>query len=78
MIKALGDAAKAVPFTAMVDEIGHLTQVSVSVPAYADNAASATTVTLAGFGQPVTATAPAAADVIEAPASLYDMLNSEG
>jgi len=77
MIKGLGDSAKTVPFTATVDSAGHLAQLKVSVPAYGDTAASDTAVTFADFGKPVTATAPATADVIDAPASLYDMLNSK-
>jgi hypothetical protein len=77
MIKALGEQAKAVPYTATVDESGHLTQLKVSLPAYADSAASDTNVTFAGFGAPVTATAPAARDVIDAPDTLYDILNQK-
>ncbi|WP_433606285.1 hypothetical protein ACQP2P_29635 [Dactylosporangium sp. CA-139114] len=77
LITGLGDKAKAVPFTATVDAEGHLAALKVSLPAYADTPASDTEVTFAGFGQPVTATAPAAADVMEAPAALYDVLNNK-
>ncbi|WP_433042745.1 hypothetical protein [Dactylosporangium sp. CS-033363] len=77
LTSGLGDAAKAVPFTATVDAAGHLAQLTVNVPAYADSEASTTTVTFADFGKPVTATAPAAGDVIDAPATLYDVLNNQ-
>ncbi|WP_432986917.1 hypothetical protein [Dactylosporangium sp. CA-233914] len=74
-LKGLGDLAKAVPFTATVDDKGYLTSVKVSVPAYSGTKADNVTITYTGFGAPVLAPTPAASEMIDAPESAYSLLN---
>lgn len=74
MIKQLGDKAKAVPFTATVDAQGHLTTIVMDISAVAPGVGKVTT-TYSGFGDPVTVTPPAAADVVEMPAQFLDSMN---
>jgi hypothetical protein len=66
-----GDAWKALPFEATVDERGHLTSITTHVPAVASMPATTSKVTLSDFGKPVTITAPPASQVKELPESYY-------
>ncbi|MEV6932411.1 hypothetical protein AB0M46_49060 [Dactylosporangium sp. NPDC051485] len=75
--KGLGDLARAVPFTATVDEQGYLTSVKVSVPAYAQTKADEVTVAYGGFGAPLRAPSPPASEVIDAPTAAYSLLNGK-
>ncbi|MEV1285635.1 hypothetical protein [Micromonospora sp. NPDC049679] len=68
-IAALGDKAKAVPFTAAVDGQGRLTRLTVDLTTIAPALGTLNT-TYSNFGAPVTATKPAAAETVEAPDSL--------
>lgn len=69
----LGDRAKAVPFEATVDAQGRLANLKMDlgllqgIPTVID-------VTYSDFGAPVTVTKPAANDVVEAPAEVYQFL----
>lgn len=76
-VKDLGDKGKALPFEATVDDKGYLTAVKISLPAYGEEKASDVTVAYSDFGSPVTITTPAASEVTDAPASVYELLNSE-
>lgn len=73
-LKALGDKAKATPFTATLDGT-HLKSLKITVPAYEKTAEYALTVDYTGHGLPVTVAAPKAADVATAPAAVYSLLN---
>lgn len=72
-LKGLGDKAKAVPFTARVNDRGQLTLLDVDletvVPGVRNIKAQ-----YSGFGQPVTVTPPPAAETIDAPADVVARL----
>jgi hypothetical protein len=72
----LGDKAKAVPANVTLDDQGRLAAVSVDLSAIDPNASLNTTYT--DHGAPVSINAPAPADVVEAPAAVYQVLNSTG
>ncbi|GAB3872492.1 hypothetical protein ACFPIJ_02200 [Dactylosporangium cerinum] len=74
VLQALGDKAKAAPFTATLDG-QHLVSLKITVPAYGTVAEQALTVDYTGHGQPVAVAAPKAADVMAAPAAVYGLLN---
>lgn len=74
MLKQLGEKAKAVPFTATVDGQGRLASVVIDLTAVAPGTGKLTT-TYSGFGDPVTVTPPAAADVIDMPAQILEAMN---
>lgn len=73
-ITALGDKAKAVPFTATLDG-PHLVSLKVTVPAYGTTPEQTISVDYAGHGQPTTIAAPKPTDVLPAPAAVYTLLN---
>jgi hypothetical protein len=75
VIAALGDKAKAVPFTAAIDSQGRLTRLNVDLATIAPALGTLTT-TYSNFGAPVTVTKPAAAETIEAPDSLLGVLGA--
>ncbi|MER7890599.1 hypothetical protein AB0C04_10945 [Micromonospora sp. NPDC048909] len=68
-IAALGDKAKAVPFTATMDAEGRLTQTAVDISALHESLGTMTT-TFSDFGTAVNVSKPPAADTQEAPAEL--------
>jgi hypothetical protein len=74
VLQALGEKAKAAPFTATLDG-AHLASLKITVPAYGTVAEQALTVDYTGHGQPVAVAAPKAADVLAAPAAVYGLLN---
>nr|WP_296076216.1 hypothetical protein [uncultured Actinoplanes sp.] len=74
-LTALGDKAKAVPFTATVAG-GHLVSLVVDVPAAGKTKAYKYTVAYAGFGATATPTAPAAGEQTAATPAAYEYLNS--
>ena len=76
VLAALGDKAKAAPFTATLDAQQHLTSIKIAVPAYGTVAEQAMTLDYAGHGQPVAVAAPKAADVTPATTAVYSLLNS--
>ncbi|GAA2613310.1 LppX_LprAFG lipoprotein [Paractinoplanes durhamensis] len=70
-IDGYGTAAQNVPFTATLDDQGRLSKLTITVPQ-----GDPIDVTYADYGAPVNATAPAAAEVTEAPDSFYSSLGS--
>jgi hypothetical protein len=70
-----GSDANAVPFTAIVDDQGRLTDLAVSPPAAKDSALAAE-YTLSDFGAATTVNAPAASDVVPAVPAVYQILNN--
>ncbi|MFF5079980.1 hypothetical protein ACFY36_23250 [Actinoplanes sp. NPDC000266] len=68
MLKALGDKAAAVPFTAATDTEGRLTELAVELESIAPGAGQMTA-TYSDWGAPVTIAKPAAGEVVEMPAS---------
>lgn len=74
VLQALGEKAKAAPFTATLDG-QHLVSLKITVPAYGTVAEQALTVDYTAHGQPVAVAAPKAADVLAAPAAVYGLLN---
>jgi hypothetical protein len=69
-----GAAASAVPFTVKLDDQGRLVDVKLSPTADQDTLASE--IGFSSYGAPTTIAAPPATDVINAPASVYETLNS--
>jgi hypothetical protein len=74
-LKALGEAAKTVHFTATVDASGRLASIAVDVPAAGKTPAFKYTVTYADYGSAPTVSPPAAAEAGDAPAAAYELLN---
>jgi hypothetical protein len=72
---ALGDAAKAVPFTATLDGKGRLTAFTANIPAAGTKAAQTYAATFTNYGAAPAVSAPPAADTQDAPASVYTLLN---
>ena len=75
-LKALGAKAKALPFTAAVDGQGHLSSMTVQIPAAGKTKASTYSVKYSAFGQTAVPAAPASGAQTPAPAAAYELLNS--
>jgi hypothetical protein len=73
-IKALGDKAKAVPFTARTDAEGRLVEMTVDMSTVASAAGEVTT-KYSDFGTPVSVKAPPRSKIIEAPATVKGLVN---
>jgi hypothetical protein len=73
-LTALGAKAKAVPFEAVVGPDGHLSLLTVKVPAAGRAKASTYKVTYAGYGR--TATPGAPTDTAKPTKAVYELLNS--
>lgn len=73
-LKALGDAGKNVPFTATLDSQGRVSKVVVKMPKVGTYPASDLTTTYSDYGVPVELAKPAPADVVEAPAMIYQFI----
>ncbi|MEW2381097.1 hypothetical protein AB0873_03220 [Micromonospora sp. NPDC047707] len=73
-VAALGDAAKAVPFTAVVGPDGNLNSLTLDIPAAGKQKALKFVVKYYDFGKAPAITAPEGATA--APASAYEMFNS--
>jgi hypothetical protein len=74
-LTALGEKAKAVPFTAVIDAEGRLSSAVVKIPAAGKTKASTYQVTYSGYGDTATPPAPAAGEQTPATASVYALLN---
>lgn len=74
-IKELGDKAKSVPFEATVDAQGRLTTLKLTLPAGGSTPEMPMEMTYSDFGAKTTVAKPAASEVVEAPASVYNMFN---
>jgi hypothetical protein len=72
-VNALGDKAKAVPFTASVDDQGRLTTLAIDMSAI-DTKLGTLKTTYSDFGKPVSVEAPAAADTVEPDPQLLKLL----
>jgi hypothetical protein len=75
-IKALGGQAKTVPLTAVVDGQGHLTSLTLAIPAAGKTKAQTYAVRYSGFGTTATPAVPSAGEQQKAPAVVYEMLFS--
>jgi hypothetical protein len=73
-VKAMGDKANAVPFTARTDETGRLVELTVDMGGIAPGAGTMKS-TYSDFGTPVSVKAPPAAQVEELPSQLKGILN---
>lgn len=73
-LKTGGDAAKTTPFTATLDDQGRITELNVNADGF--DKSMSFDVTFSSFGAATPVTAPAAADVVPAPAAFYNLLNS--
>ncbi|GAA0491274.1 hypothetical protein Ade02nite_22830 [Paractinoplanes deccanensis] len=73
-LTALGEQAKSVPFDAVVGPEGHLTSLTVKIPATGGSTASTYKVTYAGYGRTKTPTVPA--ETSRPTATVYELLNS--
>ena len=74
-VAALGDAAKKVPFTAVVGPDGNLNSLTLELPAAGKQKAMKVVAKYYDFGKAPKLTAPTGAQVQKAPASAYEMLN---
>jgi hypothetical protein len=73
VVESLGDAAKAVPFDATLDDQGRLATIDTTLKV---NGTDVTTHTVfSDYGAKVTAARPAASEVVEAPESFYRIFN---
>lgn len=76
LVKALGDKAKSIPFTATVDSEHRLTAMTVTIPPVTGHKKTRVmTVTYSGFGQATQITKPTADQSTEAPEKLYQIFN---
>lgn len=76
VITALGEQAKAVPFTAAVDAQGRLTSAVITIPAVGKAKATRYAVTYGGYGSARVPAAPATGAQRKAPSFAYELLNS--
>jgi hypothetical protein len=76
VLEALGATASTVPFTATVDAEGRLTELLIEVPAAGDSKAHQLKMTLSEYGAVTLPAKPTGGDVVEAPANVYEILNS--
>lgn len=73
LVKA-GEAAKKTPFRVSFDARGRVTEVDIDADGFAKDLTK--TIAFSDFGSPAAVTAPSAADVAPAPASVYDLFNA--
>ncbi|MFF5227733.1 hypothetical protein [Dactylosporangium sp. NPDC000521] len=75
VVKALGDKAATVPFTATTGADGQLKELLIDVPAAGDKKAHQLKLTVTGYTATVPAK-PTGSAVVEAPADVYDIFNN--
>jgi len=75
-IKAIGPDAAKLPFEAKLDEQGRLASMTIKMPAVSGGKAHELTVAYSEYGTASPATAPPAAETVEAPAELYKLFNN--
>jgi hypothetical protein len=73
-IKTWGDQAQDVPFTAGLDEQGRLSALTIQLPAVNGQQSQPLEILYTDYGTKVDAKKPAAAEITEAPDSLYSSL----
>jgi hypothetical protein len=76
VVTDLADKAKAVPFTASLDGQGRLTRLTLDMPAAGEVAAHKAEVKYSDYGAATAAKEPPSGEAQEAPARLYELLNS--
>lgn len=74
VLKKAGAAAKSVPFTATLDDQGRLSDLKISGDSI--DSGLSVDIALSNVGSPTAVTPPPAADVIPAPAAIYQLLGS--
>ncbi|MEU8259845.1 hypothetical protein AB0C02_04380 [Micromonospora sp. NPDC048999] len=74
-IAALGEAAKKVPFTAVVGADGNLSSLTLDIPAGGKQKATKLTVRYYDFGKAPKLSEPTGDEVQKAPTSAYELLN---
>ncbi|WP_433387391.1 hypothetical protein [Micromonospora sp. KLBMP9576] len=74
-VQALGDKAKAVPFTARVDDQGRLVEIAIDTQVLHESLGTMVT-TYSDFGAPVKVQKPPASDTQEAPQELIESMGS--
>lgn len=76
-ISELGEKAKNIPFEASVDGQGRLTSFKFTVPPFgSEKTETPVTMNVTDYGTAVTISKPAAGEIVEAPAGVYEMLNA--
>jgi hypothetical protein len=70
-----GDKAKAVPFTAALDDQGRLTDLGINAAGINSNLSE--TFSYSNYGSPSAITAPPASDVIPAPVAFYTLFGTQ-
>lgn len=70
-------AAKAVPYQVTVDDKGRLTKATFDLPKTTDTPAGKWTIGVDGYGTVEKMTAPVNNNVVDAPDTVYDMMNGE-
>ncbi|MDG4820600.1 hypothetical protein O7635_01880 [Asanoa sp. WMMD1127] len=75
-LAALGGKAKAVPFTATVDDAGRLASIDIKVPAHGEVKAATHHATFSAYGSAPEVSAPSAGASQPAPAAAYELLNA--
>jgi hypothetical protein len=75
-VQELADKAKAVPFTASLDDKGRLSTLKVTIPAHGSDKEEVVDISYSDFGTAVKLTPPAAGETVEAPAAVYTLLNN--
>jgi hypothetical protein len=76
IVKDLGEAAKSVPFEATLDDKGRLSSLKINVPAGTKTKAQTWEVTYSDYGTAPKVEKPPAAETMEAPQAVYNLLNS--
>jgi hypothetical protein len=71
----MGETAKALPYTASLDEQGRLTKLVLDAPKAGDVPAGPWTIEITGYGAQAAQEKPAKGEVKEMPADAYEMLN---
>ncbi|MEO3775323.1 hypothetical protein ABGB16_00425 [Micromonospora sp. B11E3] len=75
LIKALGQQARSLPFTAKLDPQGRLSELVIQIPASGQTKAQDIRITYADYGAATAAQRPPADQVVEAPNELYNLFN---
>ena len=72
---AMGEAAKALPYTATLDDQGRLTKLVLDAPKAGDVPAGPWTIEVTGYGAQAAQEKPAKGEVTEMPENAYEMIN---
>lgn len=72
---AMGETAKALPYTATLDEQGRLTKLVLDAPKAGEVPAGPWTIDITGYGAQTAQEKPAKGEVTEMPENAYEMIN---